>query len=87
MPYVLEMDQGYAINTGSVGNSIGVPRCHALLIEGEPGSEEPLPIRMSILSIPYDNQAAADAADRYPAPNPDAYKNEVLTGVYSGSWG
>ena len=87
MPYVLEMDQGYAINTGSVGNSIGVPRCHALLIEGEPGSEEPLPIRMSILSIPYDNQAAADAADRYPSPNPDAYKSEVLTGVYSGSWG
>ena len=83
MPYVIEMDEGYAINTGSIGNSLGIPRCHALLIEGELNSEETAPISMNILSIPYDNQAAADAADRSSMPNREAYKKEVLTGVYS----
>ena len=52
MPYVIEMDEGYAINTGSIGNSLGIPRCHALLIEGELNSEETAPISMNILSIP-----------------------------------
>ena len=83
MPYVLEMDLGYAINTGSVGNSLGVTRCHALLIEGELGLAEPAPISMNILSIPYDNQEAADRADNYDLPFKEAYKNELLTGVYS----
>jgi len=83
MPYVLEMDLGYAINTGSVGNSIGVTRCHALLIEGELGSEESAPISMNILSIPYDNKEAANRADGFPLPCKEAYKSEVLTGVYS----
>ena len=84
MPYILEMDLGYAVNTGSVGNSLGVTNCHALLIEGELGSEKRAPIRLTILSIPYDNQAAADVADRFrDLPNREAYKKELLTGVYS----
>ncbi|MBP5174301.1 MAG: metallophosphoesterase family protein [Treponema sp.] len=84
MPYIRETDLGYAINTGSVGNSLGLPRCHALLVEGELGSTELSPISMSILSIPYDNQLAAKIADEYPdLPNREAYKKEVLTGVYS----
>ena len=85
MPYILEMDLGYAINTGSVGNSIGVPRIHALLIEGNLGVEEDSPISFKILSIPYDNQLAADIADKYPdLQDKDAYKREILTGVYRG---
>lgn len=84
MPYILEMDLGYAVNTGSVGNSLGVTRCHALLIEGELGSFEPAPISMNILSIPYDNREAADRADSYEKlPCKEAYKKEILTGVYS----
>ena len=83
MPYIRELDLGYAINTGSVGNSLGVPRCHALVIEGTLGASELLPVSMNILSIPYDNRLAADIADRYPLPNRDAYKKEVMTGVYS----
>ena len=84
MPYIREHHMGYAINTGSVGNSLGVPRIHALLIEGELGSAELSPISMNILSIPYDNQRAADVVDDYPnLPNKEAFKNEVLTGVYS----
>ena len=83
MPYVREMKQGYALNTGSVGNSLGVTNCHALLIEGEPGSSDLAPISMNILSIPYDNELAAKVADEYPLPYKEAYKNEVMTGVYS----
>ncbi len=84
MPYIRELDLGYAINTGSVGNSLGLPRCHALILEGELGNPELSPISMNVISIPYDNQLAAKVADDYPdLPNRDAYKNEILTGVYS----
>lgn len=84
MPYIREHDMGYAINTGSVGNSLGVPRIHALVIEGELGATELSPISMNILSIPYDNQRAVDVVDNYPdLPNKEAYKTEILTGVYS----
>lgn len=85
MPYVRSTDLGYAINTGSVGNGLEIPRCHALLIEGEPGSAIASPISFNILSIPYDNQLAADKADEYPdLPDKEAYKKEILTGVYRG---
>jgi len=85
-PYIREMDLGYAINTGSVGNSLGLPRCHALLIEGELGSLELAPVSFNILSIPYDNDLAVRIADAYPdLPGREAYKTELLTGVYSRS--
>ncbi len=84
-PYIREMDLGYAINTGSVGNSLGIPRVHALLIEGELGAEEESPISFKILSIPYDNQLAVEIADNYPnLPDKEAYKKELLTGIYRG---
>ena len=84
MPYIREMDSGYAINTGSVGNSLGVPRCHALVIEGKSGAQELSPISMSVLSIPYDNQLAVKIAEECEGlPNKEAYKKEIITGVYS----
>lgn len=84
MPYVRACSLGYAVNTGSVGNSLGVPRVHALVVEGDIGGEELAPIRFDILSIPYDNQAAADIAAHYPdLPQLESYQREVLTGIYS----
>lgn len=84
MPYIREMNLGYAINTGSVGNSLGVTRCHALVIEGELGAQELSPISMNVLSIPYDNQLAIKIAEECEGlPNKEAYKKELLTGVYS----
>ena len=80
-PFVRSLKGGYALNTGSVGNSLGVPRAHALLLEGE---DRPSSLRITILSVPYDNQKAADTADLYPdLPLKEAYQREVLTGVYS----
>ncbi|MBR0464375.1 MAG: metallophosphoesterase family protein [Clostridia bacterium] len=80
-PFVRPLVGGYAMNTGSVGNSISLPRAHALLLEGEKG---PAPLRMTILSVPYDNHAAAERADLFPdLPMKAAYQREVLTGIYS----
>lgn len=82
-PFVRTLAEGYAVNTGSVGNSLGVNRAHALIVEGEMG-DAPAPLTMSILSVPYDNEAAAEAARQDPAlPHKDAFIKEVLTGVYS----
>lgn len=84
MPYFRTCRLGYAINTGSVGNSIGIPKVHAILLDGEINEQKPSTIRCEILSIPYNNQAAVDIAERYPnLPNIKAYQNEILTGIYS----
>ncbi len=79
-PFVRTLDAGYAVNTGSIGNSMGVPRAHALLMEDGPDHS----LSMTILSVPYDNAAAAQAALNDPhLPFQDAYVREVMTGVYS----
>ena len=82
-PFVRSLHDGYIINTGSVGNSLGVNRAHALLVEGEKG-DTPSPLMFTTLSVPYDNQAAADIArqDEH-LPHRDAYINEIITGKYS----
>lgn len=83
-PFIRSTHSGYAVNTGSIGNSLGVPKAHALLIEGELGYMEAAPLRMTILSVPYDNEAAAEIARRTDGlPSKEAYINEILTGVYS----
>ncbi len=76
-PFVRALNTGYICNTGSVGNSMGVPRAHALLLEDRP-------LRMTVISVPYDNEAAAEDARRDPdLPHRDAWIREVLTGLYS----
>lgn len=83
-PYERVTKMGYAWNTGSVGNSLGVPRVHALMLEGEKGCVEPAPIRMTTLSLPYENEQAAALARKCEGlPNGEAYVREVLTGIYS----
>lgn len=83
-PFIRTLNAGYAVNTGSVGNSLGVPRAHALLLEGEKDAVAPASLRMTILSLPYDNEAAAALARAdEQLPFQQAYITEVLTGVYS----
>ena len=80
-PFVRPLEGGYAINTGSVGNNLSLPRAHALLLEGE---RDGGPLGITILSVPYDNQKAAETVDLYPDLSlKDAFRNEVLTGRYS----
>lgn len=83
-PYIRTLHCGYAVNTGSVGNSLGVPKAHALLLEGEKDCPESVPIRFTVLSVPYENEREAQIARETPGlPNCEAYITEVLTGVYS----
>ena len=83
-PFVRTLNDGYALNTGSVGNSLGVPRAHALIMDGELGCETPAPMTMTILSVPYDNEAAAEAARRdMNLPHRESFIKEVLTGIYA----
>lgn len=83
-PFIRSTHMGYAVNTGSIGNSLGVPKAHALLLEGELDCDKPAPLRMTILSVPYDNEAAAEIARRTEGlPAKESYIKEVLTGVYS----
>ena len=80
-PFIRPLQDGYAINTGSIGINLGIPRAHALLLEGE---KEPSSLRITTLSVPYNNQEAADIADLYPdLPMKESYQKEVLTGEYS----
>lgn len=83
-PFFRTLDVGYYMNTGSVGNSMGVPRAHFLLLEGEMNSREPAPLLATVVTVPYDNEAAAQLAREDPnLPHREAYITEVLTGVYS----
>lgn len=84
MPYIRTCSLGYAVNTGSVGNSLGFPRVHAVMVEGEIGASELSPIKMEVLSIPYDNNEAVEVTKQYPdMPRPEAYIKEITTGIYS----
>ena len=83
-PFVRTLNDGYALNTGSVGNSLGVPRANALLIDGALGSQEEAPLTMTILSVPYDNEAAAEVARQdVNLPHRESFIREVLTVIYS----
>jgi len=80
-PFLRQLMGGYAINTGSVGNNLGLARAHALLLEGE---QEAGSLKISFLSVPYDNRKAAETADLYPdLPKKEAYQREVTMGIYS----
>ena len=83
-PFVRTLNDGYALNTGSVGNSMGVSKAHALIIEGELNCLEDAVLTMTILSVPYDNEAAAEIARQdEQLPHRESFIKEVLTGIYS----
>ena len=83
-PFIRTLAEGYAVNSGSVGNSLGVNRAHCLIVEGEADGREPAPLTLSILCVPYDNEAAAEIARQdEKLPHRESYITEVLTGVYS----
>jgi len=81
-PFVRTLNAGYIMNTGSVGNSLGVVRAHALVLEGKRDSTDLAPLRMTVLSVPYDVEAAVQAAGD-DLPHRDAYVSEITTGRYS----
>ena len=80
-PFLRQLMGGYAINTGSVGNNLGLARAHALLLEGEEG---PGSLNISFLSVLYDNRKAVEKADLYPdLPNKEGYQRQIMMGIHS----
>ncbi|MBR4081197.1 MAG: metallophosphoesterase family protein [Clostridia bacterium] len=81
-PFLRTLNTGYILNCGSVGNSLGVNRAHAIIMEGELNSPDPAPLSMTILSVPYDIDAAVALADER-LPHREAYIHEITTGEYA----
>ena len=77
------MTPGVILNTGSVGNNLGEPKCCYAILSGEMGRETaPFEIRMR--QVDYDRaQAVRDAQGAPRVPNIAAFIREVETGIYS----
>lgn len=82
-PFYRVLNAGLLINTGSVGNAMGVPNIFYAILEGEKGKKK-APLDVTIVSLPYNNQKAVEEALAAPAlPNTNAYITEISTGIYS----
>ena len=70
------------VNTGSVGNALGEPLCCYALLEGQPG-DPAAALDVTLVSIPYDREAAIAQASASQVPRIDTFIREVETGRYS----
>ena len=74
---------GVFLNTGSVGNNLGEPKCCYAILSGEMGREN-APFEIRLRQIGYDRDEAIRDAERTPLiPNIAAFIREVETGIYS----
>lgn len=77
------MSPGMFVNTGSVGNAMGVPKCCYAILCGEEGNE-PAPFEIRLRQLDYDReQAVRDALAAPGVPRIEAYIREIKTGIYS----
>ena len=78
--------KGILFNTGSVGNSLGVPMAQYAILRGEPDGEALSPLDVALVTAPYDReQAILDAreAGKQGMPNADLFEQEIRTGIYA----
>lgn len=74
---------GLFINTGSVGNALGVAYCCYAIVEAEEGAE-PAPFEVRLRQLPYDRAQAIRDAEAAPlVPRIETYINEIKTARYS----
>ncbi len=77
------MSPGLFVNTGSVGNAMGVPKCCYAILCGEEGAD-PAPFEIRLRQLDYDrDQSIRDAEAAPGVPRIDAYIREIQTGIYS----
>ncbi len=76
------LSPGLFVNTGSVGNALGEPLCCYALLEGQPG-DPAAALDVTLVSIPYDREAAIAQASASQVPRIDTFIREVETGRYS----
>ncbi|MBQ4075212.1 MAG: metallophosphoesterase [Clostridia bacterium] len=73
-------------NTGSVGNGLGAPMVQYAILRGELGGEKKAPLDIAMVTLPYDRKRAlmdTDKAEKAGLVNADAFRKEIMTGVYS----
>ncbi|MBR6571014.1 MAG: metallophosphoesterase family protein [Clostridia bacterium] len=74
---------GIFVNTGSVGNGIGVPKCCYAILCGEEG-KTPAPMEIRMRQLEYDREQAVRDAEAAPdVPRIDTFIREIQTGIYS----
>ena len=77
------MSPGLFINTGSVGNAMGVTKCCYAILCAEEGPD-PAPFEIRLRQLDYDReQSIRDAIAAPDVPRIDAYIREIRTGIYS----
>ena len=77
------MSPGLFVNTGSVGNAMGIPKCCYAILCGEEG-EAPAPFEIRLRQVDYDrDQAIRDALAAPLVPRIETYIREIETGIYS----
>ncbi|NLB91193.1 MAG: metallophosphoesterase family protein [Clostridiales bacterium] len=77
------INQGLVINTGSVGNAMGIPKVFYILLEGVQGAV-PAPLDVTVISLPYNNQQAIQDAENAPdLPGQEHYIYELRHGIYA----
>ena len=71
------------VNTGSVGNGMGLNMVQYCVMEGEIDSRLPAPLSFSFITVPYDREAAVrDALEAENMPYRELYIEEIRTGRY-----
>lgn len=71
------------VNTGSVGNSLGVTHIQYLILKGS-ADRNNAPLDFTMVNLPYDNQATVEEVKKYPdLHNSEAFIRELETGVYA----
>lgn len=74
------------VNTGSVGNGLGLPMVQYAILQGEMDGEAESPLDFTLVTLPYDRkQAIADAREggRRGLVNADLFEREIETGRYA----
>ena len=77
------MTPGIILNTGSVGNNLGEPKCCYAILSGEMGKAN-APFEIRLRQLDYDREQAVKDAEATPRiANISAFIREVQTGIYS----
>lgn len=82
--YVQHIEGKTLVNCGSVGNPLDMTQASYLILQGQYGGVDQAPFRMQLCRVPYDIEAAVQAAERSDMPEIKPYVRELRTGVYRG---
>lgn len=76
------LDGRTLFNTGSVGNPLEMPEASYVVLEGVYGSEDPAPLNIQCIRVPYPIEQAVQDALESGMPHPESYILEIRTGRY-----